>query len=485
VREPEPGAFPGVGAGRLVSLNQRPLVWYDLRAEGEFMQDGVPLPPGARNANGVPFPPGTLANSTPLDFVKGWPLPMREYSEAIPQPDQSPLTPDNAHQPSLAYVPYLLTGDRYYADEMAFWANYGMLRTYPADGLRSNVGVLDNNEVRGYGWSLRNIADAAAYTPDEALRSYFAEKVNANLQWLDAKEHATTNPLHVMWTGRRPEVGFISLWEQTYLAYAIDRANQQGFAGGLDHRNAIANLQLRLFTDPLYPRAALNPTTGRMDAWSAPYLLAVGIPGVCFAGGNPFACWDTFTFFDTMAQVAAATVGQATLQRDYAGFYGPEARLDLMMLIASGNASAAEPYNYLYPFIAETPVGCANTTLGSRVDLDCRPGWALDFYPATPTPPPANTAPTFTPPADMTTTATSAAGAIVEFTAAGQDAEDGVIPAVCSPASGSLLPFGKTTVNCTVTDSGKLAVSGSFAVTVIDAAPDFTAPSNITLMATS
>src|SRR5262249_326401 len=129
--------------------------------------------------------------------------------------------------------------------------------------------------------------------------------------------------------------------------------------------------------------------------------------------------------------------------------------------------------------------GCANTTLGSRVDLDCRPGWALDFYPATPTPPPANTAPTFTPPADMTTTATSAAGAIVEFTAAGQDAEDGVIPAVCWPASGSLLPFGKTTVNCTVTDSGKLAVSGSFAVTVIDAAPDFTAPSNITLMATS
>src|SRR5262249_6055675 len=55
----------------------------------------------------------------------------------------------------------------------------------------------------------------------------------------------------------------------------------------------------------------------------------------------------------------------------------------------------------------------------------------------------------------------------------------------CSPASGSLLPFGKTTVNCTVTDSGKLAVSGSFAVTVIDAAPDFTAPSNITLMAKS
>src|SRR5262249_61192150 len=119
--------------------------------------------------------------------------------------------------------------DRYYADEMAFWANYGMLRTYPADGLRSNVGVLDNNEVRGYGWSLRNIADAAAYTPDEALRSYFAEKVNANLQWRDRKGHATTHPLHVMWTGRGPAVGVISRWGKTNLAHASHRANPHGF----------------------------------------------------------------------------------------------------------------------------------------------------------------------------------------------------------------------------------------------------------------
>ena len=32
--------------------------------------------------------------------------------------------------PSLAFVPFLLTGDRYYADEMMFWADYAMLRTY-------------------------------------------------------------------------------------------------------------------------------------------------------------------------------------------------------------------------------------------------------------------------------------------------------------------------------------------------------------------
>jgi len=469
VRESDASAFSGVGAGHLVSLNQRPLLWYDFRGEGEFMQDGVVLPPGSRDDAGVLFPPGTLAKDTPLDFVKGLPMPMREYSESVPMPGQSPLTPDNAHQPSLAYVPYLLTGDRYYADEMAFWANYGMLRTYPADGVRSNVGVLDNNEVRGYGWSLRNIADAAAYSPEESLRAYFHEKVTANLDWLDGVAHSTTNPLGVMWIGKRPEVGFISLWEQTYLAYAIDRANQQGFAGGLDHRNAIANLQLRLFTDPIWPREQPLGT-----AWAAPYLLGVGNPGICTFETTSFECWENFTYFDSFAQVEAATVGQDWLQRDYAGFYGPEARLNLMMLIASGNRNAIEPYTYLYPFIGQATGGCADTRLGNRVDLDCRPGWALGFYPGDPTEtspaPTSNTAPTFAPPADIVVTATSASN-VVSFAANGTDAEDGVIPAVCTPASGSVFGFGSTSVNCTVTDSGTLTASGSFTVTVNDAPP--------------
>ena len=40
------------------------------------------------------------------------------------------------------------------------------------------------------------------------------------------------------------------------------------------------------------------------------------------------------------------------------------------------------------PFIAQTAGGCADTRLGDRVDLDCRPGWAVGFYPGDPTYPP-------------------------------------------------------------------------------------------------
>ena len=87
-----------------------------------------------------------------------------------------------------------------------------------------------------------------------------SQKVINNLQWLDTYARAqdpVANPFQILWVNRRPDGGqYIALWEQTYLAHAIDRANQHGFEGGLAHRDAIARFQLKLFTsEPDYPRA--------------------------------------------------------------------------------------------------------------------------------------------------------------------------------------------------------------------------------------
>jgi hypothetical protein len=158
VREPETSTTPGVGSERLISLDQRPAIWYDARAP-----------------------------RTGSDHRNGSPAPMTADRAASAAPGQSPLVPDNAQQPSIAYVPYLLTGDRYYAEEMAFWANYAMLRTDTQDGIRGAQGILAANGAGGFGWALRNLADAAAYYPDASpVRAYLAGKVTANLQWLDA-----------------------------------------------------------------------------------------------------------------------------------------------------------------------------------------------------------------------------------------------------------------------------------------------------------
>src|SRR3982751_4085324 len=114
---------------------------------------------------------------------------------------------DIAHQPSLAYVPYLVTGDRFFADEMAFWANFCLIGSFASDDARKGAeGLLIGNEVRGIGWGLRNLGDAAAYLPDtDPMKRYFAAKVIGNLTYLD--RYASTfdsGPVRTVFPGRRP-----------------------------------------------------------------------------------------------------------------------------------------------------------------------------------------------------------------------------------------------------------------------------------------
>jgi putative Ig domain-containing protein len=466
IREPEGSATRGVGPDRFISLDQRPTVWLDDRANTDPIVK-------------------------PEDRVKGGPMQMHEYGDGVPAAGQSPLGPDMAHQPSLAYVPYLLTGDRYYGEEMGFIANYDLIHTYDGDGVRSDTcatcpkigrnGVLENNEVRGYGWALRNLVDAAAYAPNADTRTYFAQKVRNNLSWLDDYANGQDpikNPLRILWTGFRPEFGFVSLWEQTYLAFAIDRANAQGFVGGLDHRDAIARLQLRLFTsEPAYPRLSdrgcvdpnnPNPTVRIPCDWSAPYLLA--------AGQVPVAnSWNGFTFFTTLAEIAAHTVGNPDLQRPYEGFYGPEARLNLMIAIQKETlepdgvwAGAQASYDYLYPFIGENKSACSIAFGGDgsadRSDLACRAGWAIDKYPAavTPPPPPVNHAPVLDAIGDrnnevgetvtLTAHATDQDGDTLTYSAAGFPGGLG-IDAATGVVSGTLTNAGDFTVTVSASDA--------------------------------
>jgi hypothetical protein len=54
---------------------------------------------------------------------------------------------------------------------------------------------------------------------------------------------------------------------------------------------------------------------------------------------------------------------------------------------------------------------------------------------------------------NVTAVATSAAGAVVTFTASALDGVDGARSVRCTPASGSTFPVGNTTVTCTAADA--------------------------------
>ncbi|HJZ74815.1 MAG TPA: hypothetical protein VKE51_23925 [Vicinamibacterales bacterium] len=281
---------------------------------------------------------------------------------------------DLAHQPSLAFVPYLVTGDRFFADEVAYWANFCLIGSFASDDNRKGAqGLLIGNEVRGIGWGLRALGDAAAYLPDVSpLKAYFASKVWNNLTSLD--KYATayqSGPVQTLFPNRRPEDSmaqyqpymWISLWEQAYLAWGVDRVMQHGpitpsvnFANaGAAIRNRIARLQLALFTDPQWPKDHDR---------AAPYLLAVG----------RWSANRQLTYFESLAQVATATFsvpkpGAPDFVRPFQGYYGPEARLLLTMCQSLGDRGASES---LARLLSDSTDGVSTLD-----DLNKRSGWAI------------------------------------------------------------------------------------------------------------
>ena len=96
------------------------------------------------------------------------------------------------------------------------------------------------------------------------------------------------------------------------------------------------------------------------------------------------------------------------------------------------------------------------------------------------------TPPTLHLPANLIVEATSAAGAVVTFTATADDINPAHPLVICNPAPGNIFVLGLTTVNCSATDANGTTANGSFTVTVQDITPPaINVPANITTPQTS
>jgi hypothetical protein len=147
---------------------------------------------------------------------------------------------DPAHQPNFAYVPYLVTGDYYYLEELQFWAMWNSFESNPAYRLYEK-GLYKNEQVRGQAWSMRTAAEAAYITPDaDPMKATFNTIVNNNLDYYNATytNAANANGLgalndsHAMvydnGTGLAP-------WQDDFFTSAIGHTAELGFtkANGL------------------------------------------------------------------------------------------------------------------------------------------------------------------------------------------------------------------------------------------------------------
>ena len=272
------------------------------------------------------------------------------------------LIPDVSHQPSLAYVPWLVTGERFYADEMCAWAHFTLWSQQP-DARGGSQGLLFGEQTRGMAWGLRNLADAAAWLPDtHPDKALFADKVHNNLAIFDAYAVNAVGPLGVAWHGLKssryhglydnpafdPEGRYlwVSMFMSNYLAWAIHHANRQGFSGGEELMRQYVDFQRRALANPSTRKAA------------APYYLAVGESG-------PPEKWYT-----TLEECFAVT-GPV---ESFAATYGIDVRLMLLLAKELGMPVTGDDGVDLVGWLEAEP-GMMDRLVGN---LGFGPGWYVE-----------------------------------------------------------------------------------------------------------
>ncbi|WP_045220294.1 hypothetical protein [Desulfonatronum thioautotrophicum] len=283
---------------------------------------------------------------------------------ATVEPSSVPYAADTAHQPSLNFIPYIVSGDYYHLEEMKFWMTYSLLllpsgRINP-DGSRASWRGQDNgifmlfDQVRARAWMLRNMAQLAAFTPDDSSKkSYYNQILTNNIQLLP----------EVM---ERNAYGFVTLqmrsggeqpWMDDFLTWATGYAVGLGFDGlrpffawkarfpvqrmGFGYPGNIYCWQLAapyklevtpggsVFFDNINQiYTATFPEQSKHECGSAPFLQATGYDSAEQIGSAPMVTYG-YSAILSIALAAAVDAGTKDAEKAWEKYYNRGIQPDL------------------------------------------------------------------------------------------------------------------------------------------------------------
>ncbi len=179
--------------GTYVSLENYPNIWFDYRAG-----------PGTGSTALTQQPSGST----------GW-------------------TPETAHAPDLSYTAYMLTGDRYYLDQLNAQASWAIATAWHEPRQRGNgIIVNDNEQVRTQAWTMRVIDEAAWANPDgSAEQAYFSEIAANNWAYLAGRIPTLTQQqgeIHGIVPGNYRDGSATAPWQQDFFASTAAQAALRG-----------------------------------------------------------------------------------------------------------------------------------------------------------------------------------------------------------------------------------------------------------------
>ncbi len=220
--------FPMTGGRREIGIQPKWTAMYLLSMDNRMreimlgnaeMAGHCPIHYREDDSNMTFYNHGVSINDRPdIDLMAGTGIPA-----AIGDVDNNGWRVDRSHQGSFAYIPYLITGDYWYLQEMYYWASFNLAYdNYGRDGHGNpqdfsaghdgSYGAL-YDQTRGFAWSLRNISDAAVLATDTGLeKDYFANKVGNNIEWHLLGNTETSHGLH-MFRNMREHADDLNPWK--------------------------------------------------------------------------------------------------------------------------------------------------------------------------------------------------------------------------------------------------------------------------------
>lgn len=188
--------------------------------------------------------------------------PPSQGRDAIPpmRNADTPWMPEPAHQPSLVYVPYMVTGDRYYLEEVQFWAtwNLGITNTGARQGSR---GILVGTEqTRGDAWALRSLAEAAFVTPDaDPQKRYYEGKLVNNIGYAVAAYEHRSNPI-----GLDSLLGATRFapWQADFMILVLSEIAGSGYDGAETWMRWVAEPAMGVWTNERNGFCRMNAPSG-------------------------------------------------------------------------------------------------------------------------------------------------------------------------------------------------------------------------------
>lgn len=283
-----------------ISVDRHPKVWLDYRGEAE---------------------PGVLERKyAPTDGV--WSI-------------------DDGHQPSLTYLPYLLTGSQYYRDELAMQAGYVLLAINPVYRRGAEGSVLPA-QLRGIAWNLRTLATAAYILPtSDPYQAYFQAKLKSNLDEMNRRfvqggEMAAAGEL-VGYVPGAYDADHTAPWQDDYLVMVLGWIHSMGFEEARPILAWMTNFVAGRFT---------NGARGYDPLYGTPYVLYIADP----RSKVPLNTWAAAF----KASFDPSKGGLTSLDNpDWGGGYAALARASLASLNnAAPSPQAAAAYAYVE---AQTP----------------------------------------------------------------------------------------------------------------------------------